>query len=431
VETNRSLRYHVMHPDVEGVRRFRNQRLRETIEDAFALLLHEEQQFNREGLEEACRIYEQSSETALKRLSDHPKTGMWYTVDLSPLIESPDSSAAQTLAVTLRDTLLLSSLALAAMDGRAYSVRLPALPNHFILPGLGVSLDGGVGDRPDVLLSTTEKGVILIDGKSVSVNSPPESGGFVIVNGDSTLALPDLEGYVPSSPSVALTEEWSKILTESLELLSRSPASKALVYRFGNHVGALERAASGAHLSVSFKSRPGIIYASASEDIFEVTEALVHESDHQCLYEVINEDAILTPAAENLKCVYRSPWRPDPRPMSGVFFGLGAFVSVGAFWTDVFFERANEASDKIGKRAVLALEQAVDAISVVDRFADMTERGRMLLDYNREAATQALDRFARHPAFQSYAGWSKARRGQDSEKWHRAHGTTDRAVSLT
>jgi HEXXH motif-containing protein len=71
------------------------------------------------------------------------------------------------------------------------------------------------------------------------------------------------------------------------------------------------------------------------EDPLRIAEALVHEHAHTRLRALLWERPMHGP--DGLR--YEAPWRRDPRPISGLVQGIGAFALVTAFlhtaWTAV------------------------------------------------------------------------------------------------
>ena len=79
-------------------------------------------------------------------------------------------------------------------------------------------------------------------------------------------------------------------------------------------------------------------------------------------------------------------------------------------------------SEHVGNRAVLALEQSLDAISVVQNHAALTDRGENLLEFNRVEAQRSLDKLARLPAFNAWQSASRKRQARESANWKQTHG---------
>jgi HEXXH motif-containing protein len=82
--------------------------------------------------------------------------------------------------------------------------------------------------------------------------------------------------------------------------------------------------------SSSSPQLPGAVFLTLQSEL-QVIEALVHESAHQHLFLVEAEGPLVDPA---LTATYRSPLRPDPRPLRGVLLAYHALSYIAACYTD-------------------------------------------------------------------------------------------------
>jgi HEXXH motif-containing protein len=83
------------------------------------------------------------------------------------------------------------------------------------------------------------------------------------------------------------------------------------------------------HLSASYREAIGTVYVSLHPNAMTMTEALVHEFQHNKLNALLEIDDVLENAHEPL---YASPVRPDPRPLHGVLLAVHAFVPVARLY---------------------------------------------------------------------------------------------------
>jgi HEXXH motif-containing protein len=82
------------------------------------------------------------------------------------------------------------------------------------------------------------------------------------------------------------------------------------------------------HNSASYLELVGTVYMSLHHNPLTMTEALIHEFQHNKL----NMASYADPLLENgFFPLYKSPLRPDPRPLWGLFLGAHAFLPVAAF----------------------------------------------------------------------------------------------------
>jgi len=79
------------------------------------------------------------------------------------------------------------------------------------------------------------------------------------------------------------------------------------------------------HLSASYREALGTIYLSLHPDPITMAEALVHEFQHTKLNLLSYSDPLLENAFEPL---FKSPIRPDPRPLWGILLAAHAFLPV-------------------------------------------------------------------------------------------------------
>lgn len=95
-------------------------------------------------------------------------------------------------------------------------------------------------------------------------------------------------------------------------------------------------------LSASYQEAPGLAYLSLHPDSLTVSEALIHETQHAKLNLVAWTDAVL----ENHGELYRSPVRPDPRPLWGVMLAVHAFLPVARLHRALLDASAPEANPR-------------------------------------------------------------------------------------
>lgn len=91
------------------------------------------------------------------------------------------------------------------------------------------------------------------------------------------------------------------------------------------------------HLSASYREAIGTVYLTLHPSVLTMTEALVHEFQHNKL----NLAAYGTEFIENAyEPLYVSPVRPDPRPLWGILLAVHAFLPVA-----VLYRRMRDAGD--------------------------------------------------------------------------------------
>ena len=96
------------------------------------------------------------------------------------------------------------------------------------------------------------------------------------------------------------------------------------------------------HLSASYAEAIGTAYLTLHPDPMTMAEALIHEFSHNKINALWALDGVLENAFSPL---YRSPVRPDPRPLHGVLLAVHAFVPVARL-----YERMLEAEHPLSKK---------------------------------------------------------------------------------
>jgi len=83
------------------------------------------------------------------------------------------------------------------------------------------------------------------------------------------------------------------------------------------------------HLSASYREALGTIYLTLHPDPMTMTEAVIHEFQHNKLNAALDLDPFLENAFTEL---VTSPVRPDPRPLHGVLLAVHAFLPVAELY---------------------------------------------------------------------------------------------------
>lgn len=95
------------------------------------------------------------------------------------------------------------------------------------------------------------------------------------------------------------------------------------------------------HLSASYREALGTIYLTLHPDPMTMTEAVIHEFQHNKLNAALDLDPFLENAFSDL---VTSPVRPDPRPLHGVMLAVHAFLPVAELYL-----RMREAGDPLSQ----------------------------------------------------------------------------------
>ena len=135
------------------------------------------------------------------------------------------------------------------------------------------------------------------------------------------------------------------------------------------------------HLSASYQEAVGLVYLTLHPQQMTMTEALIHEFQHNKLNALFALDPLLHNAFAPL---YPSPVRPDPRPLHGVVLAVHAFQPVA-----MLYRRMLENDPQLGSnrlfvqrfRTILAMNRA--GAATVLAHGQPTVVGRSVLDEMR------------------------------------------------
>ena len=124
-------------------------------------------------------------------------------------------------------------------------------------------------------------------------------------------------------------DEWIGTLRNAFELIDRYlpviGEEMRLVLRLIVPVGYHDQK----HLSASYQEAVGTIYMTLHPSLMTMTEALVHEFQHNKINAAFHLDPMLENAFSPL---YTSPVRPDPRPLHGIVLAVHAFQPIAKLY---------------------------------------------------------------------------------------------------
>jgi len=127
--------------------------------------------------------------------------------------------------------------------------------------------------------------------------------------------------------------DMAELVKQALTLmLEASPASYQAVRAILRWVVPIRFYRVDVHRSFTSPRLSGVVFASLNADVLGMSEALVHETAHSELNMLLEIEELLP---EHPEAVYYSPWRSDPRPISGLFHALYVFGKVLSFLQDI------------------------------------------------------------------------------------------------
>src|SRR6266436_1900879 len=317
------------------------------------------------------------------------------------------------------------ALGCAVLDGAPLNVSLPVDSScRIVLPGVNSALTLTDGWRSRANVIVHDDGHITLDGEPTFARPLTTASGFRITAEEAALRPRPIDGFMPLNYDRIDLDEWVRVLFSVREIVDQHESSRELVTAFATTIIPLEPASDDQHLSVSFAECPGIVYLAFSSTPQVLAEAIVHEADHQWLNAIAQQMSLWRGAPAGRPACYRSPWRPDPRPLDGLLLGASAFVSVGEMWVEL----ARNHDQYAGSRAGFVLCQSLDALSQVRAFGDLTDTGRNLVSWLEVRATTAFDRLKAAPEFHSWHGKALRRLNKQKTAWKTLHGHSDYTI---
>lgn len=161
----------------------------------------------------------------------------------------------------------------------------------------------------------------------------------------------------------------------------------------------------------------GLVATSLPAGDAALAEVLVHETQHSKLHVVENLTTLALDGAQDL-C---SPWRPDPRPASGLLHGAFSFAAVAELWAALAASRDAPGREAAAAEAVHRREQVLAAVAILRSSDRLTRQGSVFVDEveRRANALHALDHMV------AAADVRRARDAIDQHRsrWQERHGS--------
>jgi hypothetical protein len=186
-------------------------------------------------------------------------------------------------------------------------------------------------------------------------------------------ALPD------SSP--AGSEELRRELTRSLQILAlargRLPACLDWAADAAQVLVPLRSEGAGYFRSGSQPDLPGVIYADLFGGLTQVMEAIVHEAAHLHLFMAEAGGPLVDPAHQGR---YRSPLRPEPRPLRGILLAYHAIAYICLFYREAIAAGLGDAGALGAELATMAAKRRESEAVLVEQRRHLTPAGDRFLD---------------------------------------------------
>lgn len=326
-----------------AIQHSRNLLLLRSVVDAAHRTGHPEAAAARHGFEQLMELKRRAPEAAAAVIT-HPSTGGWGLHALrelrggAPPGDPPGARPAQ----------LAGLAAAAAVRGRrAGTFAVPVSRGMVTLPSVGVLTapqDAGtvriVHDGREVVATAGRtSSAIPADGtpdapgwqglRSLRAQPAGRAGFELLLDDVDPFRFPRVSSAGAGRLSQADVAELERTLGEAWELLSCH--HRASARELSGTVSTLTplRSSGDEFRSATSREHYGCVALSLPVTPTQLAVTLVHEAQHGKLA-AISDAVRLLPGDDGRR--YYAPWRPDPRPFSGLLHGTYAFLGVVRFW---------------------------------------------------------------------------------------------------
>jgi HEXXH motif-containing protein len=244
------------------------------------------------------------------------------------------ASAADAALPGVRPSGLAAIAATAAIRaGLDAEIEVPVLGAGVLLPSLGTA--EAVGGTAVVAAKEAE-----VRSGNLRVRVRPGEPGWRELRratvGPLSVLVDDLDPFRMPAPDGELAErltpsqvaEFRAALRAAWPMLS--PASAAEIAAIVRVIVPYQGPTSGS-ASTSSPQVFGTVAMSRPPDRYTCAETLVHETQHLKLCALLDLVSLTRPDDGQR---YYAPWRPDPRPASGLLQGAYAFLGISGFWRE-------------------------------------------------------------------------------------------------
>ena len=143
----------------------------------------------------------------------------------------------------------------------------------------------------------------------------------------------------------------------------------------------------GDYFSGSASEFYGAAHFSANFQPDAMGEMLVHEAEHARLHLLEREESFFLPGIDE-RSVYYSPWRPDPRPLYGIFHGVHVFGGVIRFLIQFLEHGPSERKPVARRRLNLLAAQQRRGLDELAAHARLSPLGEAVVRQARQRLAQ-------------------------------------------
>jgi HEXXH motif-containing protein len=380
------------------------------------------------GLAESIAALAATSSAAQERVFAHPASAFWIDVAWDLIRRQAHRRHPEMHVRAHLEDLGRFALAAVYADGRGRVSRtvLTDAVGGFALPGTDCYVQA---DAPPYSPVRVEVADGTLNLKTTEVLRLPSGLRFDYFDRDLRLAGRTANTYAEPDPAAAAS--WLERLQLAWSTVDEGTPDLAAEMRLGLHtIVPVVSASPDVHLSASFSEAPGLVAMSYGATGL-LAEALVHEYHHQKLNALMILDPLV--AGPSSAAVYYSPWRPDPRPLTGLLHAVYTFANILGYYLDLLDRPlATMGGDEIGRageRAHLIAGQVDAGLAELDEHARLTAFGQALVDAVAIRAGQLRERL---PVIGDEALFALSRRRQEHRtQWDARHGVDTAAKRST
>lgn len=281
----------------------------------------EDNRIAKSGYKLLARV-QQQDRTAANTVISHPSVGAWalHTLRDSQAVPgaTPDGLASVAAAAAIK----------AGIDAE---IEVPVIGGTVMLPSLGAADIGGgtaVVRTKTAEIRSGDRCVTARPGAPGWQEIRSAQGGIpgVIIDDLDPFRMPANDGQPTRRLTTAEFAEFTTSLRDAWDVLL--PASAAEIAAIVKVIVPYQAPDSGI-VSTSSPQSFGTVAMSRQPDKYTCAETLIHETHHLKLCALLDLVALTKPDDGQR---YYAPWRPDPRPASGLLQGAYAFLAVSGFW---------------------------------------------------------------------------------------------------
>jgi len=265
---------------------------------------------------------QQQDQMAADEVIAYPSVGAWAIHTLR---------GDQTVAGARPGGLAPVAAAAAIRAGMDAEIEVPVVNGTVTLPSLGAA--DAVGATAVVRTKTAEirSGDLCVAARQGAPGwrelQTARAGSLdVLIDDLDPFRMPATDGEPSGRLTNVQAAEFVAMLRDAWAVLA--PATAAEIAAIVRVIVPYPAPESG-HVSTSSPQTFGTVAMSRQPDQYTCAETLVHETQHLKLCALLDLVALTQPDDGQR---YYAPWRPDPRPASGLLQGAYAFLGVAGFW---------------------------------------------------------------------------------------------------